>query len=570
MKEGAIFAWHTMANFLSRHGTKLSKIPDLIVGFKDIKKAKDKKNKDNEESKTKQPKFISKDFVHSLLAVDPANPQAYCEKLLDHYGKLKANENAYIKYSRRIKLDDVSVAAHRTLMDYREDYVKDADFFVNQEERELFKLVYPHTFNRFFEHGLNSKLDEPDTVREIAQELTRMQLEHQNQFDRLQSKKYVTPNASGAFRITEPRGSYRLEDCRYLRTHYPQDVIATLPMPKITKASAELHKLETSLIHLIHQRKRGLLGEEREGAFGRFIRTISTFTYRPKQQRLEDMRVQMYKILNSEGDDAAKQKTLLQMVQKNYQELVMAGDDGLLSDALGNLLKSFGKPPELKLAKGFGSQSKLLGGFVFKGLAVLPRYVYNLLATVTGFILYPFEALGKRGMNSNVFFFKEIGYSLHAGSRRLRSLSEDFLGFFFIKPSNMLNAFGSFLIRSSWDKSSLIQAGEATELSQTAPLNSQAIVEQMLIAMENAPSAQVVENNNNENHESGKDIELSKPMPTNITANQEVGGPLIRNSSSFFFNAKKPEPAVLSATPKSADEPGPDETPNPGPPARTT
>lgn len=139
VKHGVLLHYNIKFAFLTQHGTtfKDNKLPPIaVLGDPGFVKPED--------NKLQSP-----------------------EMLLEYYANVKANKAIYEKRGNDFltaqavdvpgKKNDRSFATT-----YKADYVKD-DFFLNQHERELFKKLYPKTFNCLFERGIKDENDPRNT-----------------------------------------------------------------------------------------------------------------------------------------------------------------------------------------------------------------------------------------------------------------------------------------------------------------------------------------------------------------------------------------------------------------------
>ncbi|QEY51624.1 Dot/Icm T4SS effector Lem25 family protein [Legionella longbeachae] len=74
---------------------------------------------------------------------------------------MKKNEGSYSK--------GVSINKRKILLN-REDYVQDSTLFINQEHRELFKKLYPATFNWFFEKNYDNRNPQKKFINLLSQQ----------------------------------------------------------------------------------------------------------------------------------------------------------------------------------------------------------------------------------------------------------------------------------------------------------------------------------------------------------------------------------------------------------------
>ncbi|VEB35977.1 Dot/Icm T4SS effector [Legionella sainthelensi] len=129
---------------------------------------------------------------------------------------MKKNEGSYSK--------GLSINKRKILLN-REDYVQDSSLFINQEHRELFKKLYPATFNWFFEKNydplnpqkkftnlLSQKKQLNDKMALVANELKNMELSPEEaHFCSLLAKQFRFNKNKFPNTLSLPRGVERNE-----------------------------------------------------------------------------------------------------------------------------------------------------------------------------------------------------------------------------------------------------------------------------------------------------------------------------------------------------------------------
>lgn len=122
-----------------------------------------------------------------------------CEAM-DTFQRLAGRWKAKIYHQRRIYYD-------------RDKYVEDAHIFLNQEHRELFKKLYPATFNWFFEKNVKSKgLKQAYTKADVFLELKQLnKTPYTNFYENLIHSLGMSEVTKVEDVINEPQGVKRIE-----------------------------------------------------------------------------------------------------------------------------------------------------------------------------------------------------------------------------------------------------------------------------------------------------------------------------------------------------------------------
>jgi hypothetical protein len=215
VKDIVLNHWYLKFAFLKQHGTHFhaNLVPDLA--------ASDKVNFTEREKSLQLPTD---------------------QEILEHYAKAKHHIEDYKKNANKIQLADIPLpGAHRSFYTtHHDDYSVDP-FFLNQHERELFKVCYPKVFNYLFEKGELNWQDPKNTggktdansstgysEADIKKELGGMLINNSVLYDNLISGKKIANHTV----LGTPGGVSRIETCRLLNMlqgkplpQHPLDVI---------------------------------------------------------------------------------------------------------------------------------------------------------------------------------------------------------------------------------------------------------------------------------------------------------------------------------------------------------
>ncbi len=130
----------------------------------------------------------------------------------ERFGCLCNAMQSHVKLSKRW---EVSWYPKRRIFTDRGDYVLDSDLFLDQEHRDLFKAVFPATFNWFFEKNYTLPGKKTYSKRAVFRELQTLSQPPYTEF----YDKFLTfiqiPKISSEQDIIEPRGVARIERPEY-------------------------------------------------------------------------------------------------------------------------------------------------------------------------------------------------------------------------------------------------------------------------------------------------------------------------------------------------------------------
>ncbi|MFI4919622.1 MAG: DUF5621 domain-containing protein [Legionellales bacterium] len=318
MQSGAMLVWYALHAFLTKHGTSFhdAKIPDLIT---------------------------ADSTARTLVEQKPSSRDLLKLFTLNH--EERAN---YLASGKAMQLNDGLPLARkmRSLNKHLDFYVKNAAFFTNKLERELFKITYPKVFNYLFEQNQVDLrfIDQSGLEKKwVLPELAVLKRENQNLFVRLQQFHLI--KSGEHLDLGEPTGLYCLEPCTALQQMFPQLVPAV-----VVENAAILNKLaqlEAELTRLTFR-------YEREKSM------ISIFSERAQAHLTKRLRNEVRAVVeNTVGDSQMKYMKILDRVELDYKKLLQAGSNSHLSLMLEDLLikhdrryqKNKGSERDIVLAK---------------------------------------------------------------------------------------------------------------------------------------------------------------------------------------------------------------------------
>lgn len=327
------------------------------------------------------------------------------KKLLTLFEKQHEEQNEYSKYGERSKFSDSAfLRAPRSMNQHKEYYVTDSDFFVNQLERELFKVTYPRTFNYFFEK--NQKDDffaSKSTGNDVVTDLGSLKNQHPSLFKRLQAKysDNITVNAQGnLIAVGAPNGSGYLEPCHALMQLYPnlltQNLLAQNFIQKSESENDRIIKLKQDII-------------SQTSFYDREKYQFLTFDKRSESDRTQRIRDSVCDIIKDSQDN--KEQRLLDVLEHHAQFLHHANSSSDLLPLLQKMLTNHERP--LKGSSDYDFLTILLTEFIHVSLSLVKNTVYFVgsLGFVGGYALSVIgtflEDFGRRGNE----IIGDIGYN---------------------------------------------------------------------------------------------------------------------------------------------------------------
>lgn len=383
MKSGATLAWYSVHQFLTQHGTTFTgdRIPQIVTsningGFSDL----------------------------------PQNPNA--KDMLKLFTQHYLERENYRKSGQALKLHDgiPTPRTPRTLNHHLKYYVKSSYFFVNQGERELFKIAYPKVFNYLFEKNqfdLRYPHDSASQKPDVIAELTVLKQEDPELFRRLEARG-VAYSDEGML-LGQPQGYYYLEPCATLQQLFPHMVPDT-----VKDQAAQMNQLA----HLEQEVYRLSFRYQREKS------DINFDGQRAQSGRAKEMRGEVSTIVNNlDLDRNTKYQLILDKMEVHYKELIQANSSSELKEMLQKLLINHGRTYQIHEAS---LPRAALAGLVDVSLSLLKESVSfaGNLGHVGGATLFfvgtgiedfgkrTNELLGKLGYNPLKYLVSAIAYTL--------------------------------------------------------------------------------------------------------------------------------------------------------------
>ena len=375
MQSTALLVQSALYSFLTNNGTTFegTAVPALP-------------NYDKDKEKKSEIQFSQKEDISA-------------DKLLTLFEQQHKEQDEYSKYGKRSKLGDSAfLRAPRSMNQHKEYYVTDSDFFVNQLERELFKVTYPRTFNYFFEKNKEDDFFASNsTGNDVVTDLESLQKQHRSLFERLQEKyPDIIVNAQGnPIAVGAPKGSGYLEPCQTLRTIYPHLLPAEFT-PEKSLERGDILRLKQDII-------------SRTSFYDRGKSQFLTFDKRSESDRTQRIRDNVCDIIKDSEDN--KEQRLLDVLEHHANFLHHANSSSELLTLLQEMLKNHGRPFEE--SSDYDFLTILLTEFIHMSLSLIKNTVYFVgsLGFVGGYALSVIgtflEDFGRRGNE----IIGEIGYN---------------------------------------------------------------------------------------------------------------------------------------------------------------
>ena len=332
----------SLYNFLTQHGTlfKKNELPMLAVKGNTV-----------------------------VASVDSKEPR----ELFSLFRKQHAERDAYLKYGKRSKFGDSAMfRAQRRLNEQREYYVTDSHIFVNQLERELFKVAYPRVFNYFFENNIKDPFfASVSTEHQVIKELKEIKELHPDLFKQLKALGVTDDND---IKIGPPRGTMNLESCRTIGQIYPY-LLPEKMTPTIIKERGSLADLKTEVMRVT-------LRYDVEKA------SFLTFDERAQSKRTASLRDQINKIyLDPKLNNVEKEHQILDTLERHVLFLTAAKSRSKLLDLLKETLVQHGRsvtPP-----KDLSNTTELLAYSIHTSLSLVKNTIFFIgsLGFVGGYAL---------------------------------------------------------------------------------------------------------------------------------------------------------------------------------------
>lgn len=370
MESGANIMWHALYQFLTQHGTTFEegKMPRMVVnGFKK-----------------------SADLYSNMT---PFSPGTQSKAMLRLFNQHHQERGAYLKSGKKFKfVDGMPVPRDiRSLNKHLDFYVKNPDFFVNQLERDLFKVSYPKVFNYLFEQNQEDPHFPDDSHSEkaaVLKELIQLKEEDPELLTRLHHRG-VGLDAHQNLTLGEPGGVFCIEPCLTLRQMFPHLLpdSAKIEDPEIAKLSM----LDNDVHRLVLK-------------YAREKSELFAFTPRRQLDEAQALSMDVKSIIESEpGSAKNKYEKALNKVEEYYQRFILSQSASELPQMLSELLE---KHHYVYQVKESSSIRVLMANFVQAMLNLLQeavRFVFNLGHLGGGVLSFIGTALQDLGRRCNDF-----------------------------------------------------------------------------------------------------------------------------------------------------------------------
>lgn len=396
MQSGAKIMWHSLYQFLTQHGTKIEGgMPRMV---------------------TSDPKKVANPYSD----IAPFPPETQSKEMLKLFNQHHQEREAYLKSGKTVKIvDGIPLPRDvRSLNNHLDFYVKNSDFFVNQLERELFKVSYPKVFNYLFEQNQKDP-HFPDgsasSKEDVMRELKQLKGEDPELFARL-NKRGVGLDERQEPTFGEPGGVKCIEPCSTVRQMFPgmlPESAKTLD-PDIAKLAA----LERDVNRLTFKYER----EKSE---------LLAFSQRSQADKAQELRTEVKRIIENEpGTAAEKYEKVLNTVEEHYKHLTQSVSASQLPHMLGELLAKQDRTFQVKETS---VPRIVMAEFVHATLSLLKEtvdFAFSLghlgggVLSVVGTALQDFgrrcnDVIGKVGMNplkglasAIAYGFEGIGFAI--------------------------------------------------------------------------------------------------------------------------------------------------------------
>lgn len=390
MESGAKLLWYTTHQFLTTHGSSFleNQVPDFAFS----------------DDYPPEKRVIREDL--------PIQPHEQRQKLLELFGQHHSERETYRKSGMKSKLTDgiLTPRTDRTINQHLRFYVKQAPFYINQLERELFKVTYPATFNYLFEKNQPDERFPPPffdmkqwSKELVIEELHTLKEGNPKLFDRLKAYKLIKESAED-IHLGEPRGYTYLEPLASMQQIYPYLLPETV---KNNDKNQEMNKL-TSLEMEIYRMT------------FRYQREKNNFNFAGKRSHSVDaiqIREDINQIVNfKEGSSEEKRELILSKLEEHYKKLILSKNHSELTFMTAIILAKHGR--KYKIEQSIGNE--ILVDFVHMSISLIKVTVefIGTLGFIGGSLLYAIgnalNSIGERAIEviGDVSYnpFKAMGF----------------------------------------------------------------------------------------------------------------------------------------------------------------
>lgn len=260
------------------------------------------------------------------------SPEATALNMLSLFELQHQERPAYLAYGQRFNLGDSGlIRASRTINQHKEYYVTDGYFFVNQLERELFKVTYPRVFNYLFElNQQDPAFPSASSQKDVLSELKTLKKAHPILFNRLVEfqKLTKTKNSEGKnrYNLGEPQGSAYCEPCQTIQQLYP-NLLPTDFTPN--NDSVATLKLKADIIGVT-------------SFYDRQKNPLLTFEKRSESNRTQAIRDAICNIVKDKEPN--KKERMLDVIEEHAHFLQLADSPSTLLPLLKDILSQHKRP----------------------------------------------------------------------------------------------------------------------------------------------------------------------------------------------------------------------------------
>lgn len=308
MQSGAKIVWYAMHQFLTQHGTqfKEQKIPAVIAYH-----------------------------TQGGLIELPEHPNT--KDLLTLFTQHHQERDNYLKSGQAFHINDGIPIPRipRTLNNHLKYYVKNSYFFVNQLERELFKLSWPKVFNYLFElNQADTRFpqDSNNNKQAVIADLYLLKQHDPILFKRLYSRGVVY--AEDAISLAEPRGFNYLEPCASMQQIFPNLVPESVSEQSFSMSKLADLEMESYRLCFRYQRENPEINFQRQ---------------RAQLARAIELRNEINLLVNqSPLDRETKYQMILDTLECHYRYLVLTTSASELNSMLEQLLNKHGRDYQIQ------------------------------------------------------------------------------------------------------------------------------------------------------------------------------------------------------------------------------
>lgn len=367
MESGAKILWYSIFQFLTEHGSTFdnNQVPEFAYRENFL------------EDNKSQPDNL------------PVEPKAQGQYLLNLFSQHHQERSAYRQSGMQAKLTDgvLIPRTDRTMNQHLRFYVKQFPFFVNQLERELFKVTYPAAFNYLFEMNRpDPRFNSQEWSKEsVSEELAVISETNFELFQRMKTYKLVDQTPERLI-LGNPSGYYHQESLSTINQIFPHLIPDSLENIKEINAIEKLNALEAEVYRMTFRYQR----EKHEFNFaGKRSQSVYAIRIRNDINELANL---------NQGTAGEKYSLMLDKLEDHYKKLILSDNFSDLTQMTGLILASHGRRFILNQTLG----NELLVHFVYAVITLVKLTVefVGTLGYVGGSFLYALgnalDSIGER------------------------------------------------------------------------------------------------------------------------------------------------------------------------------